>query len=336
MPHVSDAELEQTYQSLLEEAQLNLNYMALTVSACLIATFGLLSNSPAVIIGAMIIAPLMMPLRGLAFGALEGDPFLFRQSLTSLLIATGTAILLSFSLGFIINLPEFGSEVLARTQPNLIDLGVAVVAGSISGFAKVRPKISDALAGTAIAVALMPPLCVVGLSLSQGNFHFSWGAFLLYLTNFLGITLACMIVFVWAGYAPFSKSKRALFWTLALTGVLVVPLGISFVQLIRQAQLQATIKNILVSRTVTVGQQVELIKTEVDWTVSPPIVRLIVLANEPLTPKQVGLVEQFLQQEMKQPFKLVFQVREVQEVRTDSATKPSQQDSKAWYELIRK
>lgn len=335
MPHASPEELEQTYRSLLEDAQLNLNYMVLTVSACLIATFGLLSNSAAVIIGAMIIAPLMMPIRGLAFGALEGDPLLFRHSLTSLFVATGTAISLSCGLGFVINLPEFGSEVLARTQPNLIDLGIAVAAGSVSGFAKVRPKISDALAGTAIAVALMPPLCVVGLGLSQGNFQFSWGAFLLYLTNLLGINLACMLVFVWAGYAPFSKSKRALSWALALTGILAIPLGVSFLQLVRQAQLQATIKNILVSRTVTVGQQVDLIKTEVDWTASPPIVRLIVLANEPLTPKQVGLVEQFLRQEIGQPFKLVFLLREVQEVTTETVAKPSGQ-RKAWDELFRK
>lgn len=316
MNKVSLEEIEQIRDSLLEDSHLNLNYMVLTVSACLIASFGLLSNSAAAIIGAMIIAPLMMPLRGLAFGALQGNALLFRHSLISLIVATGVGIFLSCFLGLIVDLPEFGSEVLARTQPNLIDLGIAVVAGGMSGFAKTRPKVGDAMAGTAIAVALMPPLCVVGLSLSQGYWQFSWGAFLLYLTNFLGIVLACMLVFIWAGYAKKGKTKRALASTLALTGVLVIPLGISFVQLIRQAQLQATLRSILVSRTVTVGQQVELIKTDVDWTANPPLVRLIVRANKPLTSKQVDLVEKFIEKEMKRPFQLVFQVREVREVRS--------------------
>jgi len=322
MAKVSLEEMEQIRDSLLEDAQLNLNYMVLTVSACLIASFGLLSNSAAVIIGAMIIAPLMMPLRGLAFGALEGNAVLFRRSLISLFLATLVGILLSLLLGLIINLPEFGSEVLARTQPNLIDLGIAIVAGGMSGFAKVRPKVGDALAGTAIAVALMPPLCVVGLSFSQGFWQFSWGAFLLYLTNLLGITLACMLVFIKTGYAEKGQTKQALFSTIALTAVLVIPLGISFVQLVRQVQLQATLKKILVSRTVTVGQQVELVKTDVDWTANPPIVRLVVLANNPVTSKQVDLVEKFIEKEMKRPFQLVFQVREVREVRSKDFSKP--------------
>ncbi|OCR00995.1 hypothetical protein BCD67_06450 [Oscillatoriales cyanobacterium USR001] len=316
MTKVSVAEIEQMHDSLLEDSHLNLNYMVLTVSACLIASFGLLSNSAAVIIGAMIIAPLMMPLRGLAFAALEGNTRLFRRSLISLFVATAVGILLSCFLGVLVDLPEFGSEVLARTQPNLIDLGIAVVAGGMSGFAKTRPKVGDAMAGTAIAVALMPPLCVVGLSLSQGFWQFSWGAFLLYLTNFLGIILACMVVFIWAGYGGKSKTKRALASTLALTAVLVIPLGISFAQLVRQVQLQASLKKILVSRTVTVGQQVELIRTNVDWTANPPVVHLDVLANEPLTSKQVDLVEKFIQKEMKRPFRLVFRVREVREVRS--------------------
>lgn len=321
MPKLPAEVREKMDHSLLEEAELNLNYMLLTVSACLIATFGLIANSTTAIIGAMIVAPLMMPLRGLALGALEGKVVLFRRSLISLFVATLVAIILSYSLGVIISVPEFGSEVLARTQPNLIALGVAMVAGGVSGFAKVRPKISDAVAGTAIAVALMPPLCVVGLSLSQGMWQFSAGAFLLYSTNFLGITLACMLVFVWAGYSPMTTSIQALLWTIALTGVLVIPLGISFIRLVKQSQLQATLKKILVSRTVTVGQQVELIKTDVNWTASPPEVRLIVLANQPLTPKQVALVENFLQKEIGRPFKLIFQVREVQEVRAKDITK---------------
>ncbi len=103
----------------------------------------------------MIIAPLILPLRGLALRALERDVRLFRQSLISVTVGTGCAIALSWLVGRAFNLPasEFTPEILAGTPPNLADLGVAVAAGAISGFAKIRPKISDALAGTAIAVA---------------------------------------------------------------------------------------------------------------------------------------------------------------------------------------
>lgn len=316
LPKVDPDAIAQLHQNLLEDSRFNLNYLVLTVSACLIATFGLISNSPAVIIGAMIVAPLMLPLRGIAFGTLEGELTLVRQSLFSISLGTVVAISLAWTLGRIVGIPEFGSEVLARSQPNLIDLGIAVVAGGLSGFAKVRPQVSDALAGTAIAVALMPPLCVVGLTLSQGIWSYSSGAFLLYLTNLLGIILACMLVFILAGYTDSRKNKPALRWTLFLTGILIIPLGISFWQLVRQSQLQATLRKILVGRTITVGQQVELIKTEVNWTAYPPVVHLDVLAKKTLTPKQVRLVEEFVTQEMGESFILVFQVSNIKEVRS--------------------
>lgn len=315
-PNASQKELKNLHESLTVDAELSQNYVVLIVSSCLIASFGLISNSAAVIIGAMIIAPLMLPLRSLAFSALEGDLHLFRQSLISVGVGTGLSILLAGLLGSLVAIPEFGSEVLSRTQPNLVDLGIAVAAGGISGYAKVRPKISDALAGTAIAVALMPPICVVGLSLSQGIWQFSWGAFLLYLTNLLGITLACMLVFIAMGYARIS---HALGWTLGLTGILLLPLGASFFQLVKQSQLQATLRKNLVNRTVTIGQQVRLIKTEVNWTKNPPEVYLNVQADKPITPKQVRLVEEFIEKEMKQRFTIIVRASRVHEVRSSDS-----------------
>ncbi|MEY3867609.1 MAG: hypothetical protein RLZZ338_1500 [Cyanobacteriota bacterium] len=314
MSQASAEAIEKMRQELLEDSELNLNFMILTITACLIATFGLLSNSTAVIIGAMIVAPLMMPLRGLAFGALEGYPVLFRRSITSLGVATIVALLLATFLGRLVGFPDFGSEVLARTEPTLIDLGIAVVAGGLSGFAKVRPKVSDALAGTAIAVALMPPLCVVGLSLSQGLWQYSWGAFLLYITNLLGITVACMLVYILAGY---TRPNRVLGGAIALTGLLVIPLGLSLFQLLRQSQLEYTLKVVLLSQTITFGQQVELVRTQINWSTKIPTVYLRVRAKESVSPKQVRLVQEFVSQQLKQPFKLVFEVAPVQNVVAD-------------------
>lgn len=98
-------------------------------------------------------------------------------------------------MGSLVSLPEFGSEVVARSKLTLLDLVIAVAAREISGFAKVKPKVSGNLAETAIAVALMPRVWVIGLGLSQADCLLSRGAALLYLTNFLEIALSCMLIF---------------------------------------------------------------------------------------------------------------------------------------------
>lgn len=303
--------IKRLHRELWLDATWNVNYIVFTISACLIATFGLISNSTAVIIGAMLIAPLMMPLRALAFAALEGEFLLFRKALLSIIGATILALFLSSLTGHLVNIPEFGSETLARTQPNLVDLGIAVVAGGISSFAKVRRGVSDAMAGTAIAVALMPPLCVVGLCLSQEKFFFAKGAFLLYLTNLLGITLACMIVYILAGY---TEVNHALGWTIALTGLMILPLGASFLELVRQAHLETEITNKLINETITVGEGVAKTNIEVDWTKEPPIIYVTLQTHKEIFPNQAALVEEFITRKMGRPFEIIFMVNEVKQV----------------------
>ncbi|MBW4687673.1 MAG: DUF389 domain-containing protein [Komarekiella atlantica HA4396-MV6] len=309
--------IQQLEIELLAESMLDSSYLVLIFGSCAIATFGLLSNSSAVIIGAMIIAPLMLPIRAFAFGALQGNVPLFRQGIISVVVGTIAAIAIAYSLGLFTRLPTFGSEILARSEPTLLDLGIAVAAGSISGYAKVEPKISGSLAGTAIAVALMPPVCVIGLGLSQANFSLSFGATLLYLTNLLGITLSCMLTFLIAGYTSMRRARKPLTWTLALTAILLIPLGVSFFRLVRQSQLEISVRRALLNRTVTF-QRLELLTNQTNWLTNPPQIRLNVRAKEPVTPRQVQLLEEFIEREMGQPFTLIFQVGEVEEVRRSS------------------
>jgi uncharacterized hydrophobic protein (TIGR00271 family) len=314
-PRITPLHLEEIRSGLLEESTINTSYIVLILGSCVIATLGLLSNSAAVIIGAMIIAPLMLPIRGIAFGALEGNLILFRKALTAIIIGTIISIALALLIGYLVALPQFGSEVISRSRPTLLDLGIAIAAGGISGFAKVQPKISESLAGTAIAVALMPPICVIGLGLSQVNWSLSIGASILYLTNLLGITLSCMLTFLLTGCASFKRAKKALGWTLALTGILFIPLNISLYQLIRQARLEVSLRQALLNRTVTF-QRMVLLNSDVDWVNNPPIVRLNVRTQEPITPKQVALLEKFLAKEMSQTFILIFEVSQIEEVRS--------------------
>lgn len=315
---VSRDRLQQLQSELLDEATPDRSYFVLIIGSCIIATFGLLTNSVAVIIGAMIIAPLMLPIRALAFGALTGNVQLFRQGLGAALLGTVVAVAIAMMLGIFVNLSSFGSEILSRSRPNLLDLGIAIAAGAISAYAKWQPKISGTLAGTAIAVALMPPVCVIGLGLSRLDHALSLGATLLYLTNLLGITLACMLTFLVIGCSPLRRAHKALCSTLALTAVLTVPLGFSFVRLVRQAQLETSLKQALLNRTITF-QRVVLLNLDTNWLTAPPEVRLQVRSQDPITPKQVRLLEEFLERETGKTFRLVLEVGKVEEVWAESS-----------------
>lgn len=97
----------------------------------------------------------------------------------------------------------------------------------------------------------MPPVCTIGLGLSQGNWVLSWGATLLYITNLLGIALSCLLVFLLAGYSNFHRARNAIVLTSILTAVLLIPLGISFATLSNQARLERLLKKALLQRTIT-------------------------------------------------------------------------------------
>ncbi|MDA0265918.1 MAG: DUF389 domain-containing protein [Cyanobacteria bacterium] len=311
---VSPQALKYMCDSLQGESTLDLNFTVLIIGSCIIATFGLISNSTAVIIGAMLIAPLMLPIRGIAFGILEAEGELIREGFKALGIGTAIAILLSTGLGISTGIvAPYGSEILARSQPTLLDLGIAIAAGALAGFAKIEAKLSSSLAGTAIAVALMPPLCVVGLWLAKGNWQGAGGAILLYATNLLGITLACMVAFWLAGYSPLNRARRPIQMTLILTSLLVIPLGFSTFELWRQTRLESSVRRALLGSTDTF-QRLQLVDLQTDWLGDVPEVTLVVYAREPVTPKQVRLLEDFLAEEMGQPFQLNFEVSDLEDV----------------------
>jgi uncharacterized hydrophobic protein (TIGR00271 family) len=308
------------HTSLLAEATLSRSYAFLVIAACLLASLGLLANSTAVVIGAMIVAPLMLPIRALAWGALQADLLIFRRGLAALAVGVALSIALSWFVGWAVGIHTSNSEILARTQPNLLDLGVAIVAGAVSAAAKLRPRIGDAVAGTAIAVALMPPLCVTGLSAANGNSGLAAGAFLLFATNLLGIAFACMSVFAAKGHAPHAeRTRRALAAGALLLLALAWPLTRSMFQLLDQDRVTAVIQRQLTQRTVTVGQQMELVSTRIDWSRTLPEVRLLVRAHEKPSSHQVELLETFLRGQLGRPVRLLFEVIRIDEVHGSTA-----------------
>jgi uncharacterized membrane protein len=208
----------------------------------------------------------------------------------------------------------------ARTRPNLFDLGIAVSAGAVAGIARVRPAISSTIAGTAIAVALMPPLCVVGLTLA----HLAWsqakGALLLFGTNFLGIAAACMVVYIIAKEFR-SHNRTALVTTIVITGVLLFPLGASSFEIAREAAIEAEIRHELTTNTVTF-QRARLIDASFDWYQKPLKLRLNVSASDPVTPSQIGDLERFVQRRTGQPVNIIMFVDTFTTVTDDKGSSP--------------
>jgi len=158
------------------------DFFLLVVLSCSIATLGLITDSPAVIIGAMLVAPLMSPIIGIGLASIVGDSHLLKNAVSALLRGAGLAVLLSAVVTLfnsylpIISFQTLPQEVLSRTHPTPIDLVIAFSGGIAAAYAMTQPNLSAALPGVAIATALMPPVCTVGIGLALGRLDVAGGA----------------------------------------------------------------------------------------------------------------------------------------------------------------
>ena len=250
-PFVEDAVSGEELTLVMQQASIpSFGFFFMLALAACIATLGLIANSAPAIIGAMIIAPLMAPIMSLAFGiVLFERPLIVRSILT---VIAGVVLVVGFAYvsTLLIGLRVTGSEILNRTAPTLLDLGVAVAAGGAAAFAYTRRSIINSIAGVAIAVALVPPLAVTGiglalggrassetgLSLSEfglysGGSDIAAGSFLLFLTNFVGIVAFAILVFLSQKYGSWRKSLIGLAIFVFASVFLFEPLGNSFIAL---------------------------------------------------------------------------------------------------------
>jgi uncharacterized hydrophobic protein (TIGR00271 family) len=198
--HVESRAKPQVYAQVFHSADMaSLSYwLELFISAG-IATFGLVLNSPAVIIGAMLISPLMGPLMATGLALAVGDLYMGTKALLNLAVSTLAAVAFSAALVWALPFHAATTEILARTNPNLLDLGVALLSGLAGSLVVCRGGGGGgvmALPGVAIAVALMPPLCTVGYGVGSGlNWAIMGGAGLLFVTNLAAIVTAAFVVF---------------------------------------------------------------------------------------------------------------------------------------------
>ncbi|EDY39444.1 conserved domain protein [Cyanobium sp. PCC 7001] len=300
------------------DARLDQEYLVLTTASGLIATLGLLANSTAVVIGAMLIAPWILPLRATAFAILRGNLPLVGRGLLTLSIGVLTTVAISALLGAVVALPVFGSEVLGRTAPNVLDLAIAIVAGAIATYAKVRVKAIGSLAGTAIAVALVPPVCVFGLLIAAGEWQMARGAGLLFAANLLGILSGALVMLGIARPELRQKlfTSKLGYISLLFTGLLLIPLSTSFLALTANARRQAALDRVeqdiaesLRKETITLGQDAELVGISIDWGQNPPLIRASVRVSKPNlpTPRQVADVQDFINSRQPYRYRLLVQ-----------------------------
>jgi uncharacterized hydrophobic protein (TIGR00271 family) len=212
-----------------EEGGLSGRYIFMTAMSCGIAILGLLLSSPAVIIGAMLISPLMGPIMLMGFSLSILELKALRESIVSLAVGTGLALGTSFLIVFLSPLTDVTPEILARTRPNFFDLLVAVFSGLAGGYAVIHRK-GETIVGVAIATALMPPLAVVGYGLATAQFQLAGGAFFLYMTNLLAIALSVTVLSRFYGFGERHSPKHNFWQTGMIVGVFValsIPLGLA-------------------------------------------------------------------------------------------------------------
>lgn len=314
-PALTQVERNELVWSARKSALSSIDYNWLIMMSAGLATLGLMLNSVAVIIGAMLVAPLMSPLGALAVGLAVGELDTTRRAAFTLIQGVVLSLVISIGIGLIFPTQSPTSEMLSRGTPTLIDAGVALVSGLVAAFALARKEIPVALAGVAIAAALMPPICTIGLGIAFGNERLALGATLLFITNITFIVASENVIFLWMGMRPGRRQETqrgvALWWAL-IAGILVIVIT-SIILLGQEASENVAIEDILLNEL----PAAEFVSIEErrrdDDTLS---VLFTVRSPDDITPQRVSELEEILETEFEDDIALDIVNLRVIEART--------------------
>ena len=227
-----------------EDCAMSERYLFMTAMSAGIAVLGLLLSSPAVVIGAMLLSPLMGPIMGLGFALAIGDYHWLKQSARSLAWGTAMAVGLTGLLVYLSPIQTITPEIAARTQPNLFDLFVALFSALAGAYAMIRGR-DGTIVGVAIATALMPPLATVGFGLATWNWTVFSGALMLYVTNLITIALTAWAMARLYGFKTTLSARNTLFQNVAVAAVFValaIPLAYSLQNIAWQTNAQRIVR----------------------------------------------------------------------------------------------
>jgi uncharacterized hydrophobic protein (TIGR00271 family) len=273
-------------------------YLLMNTLAAVIACYGLFANSPAVVIGAMIVAMLLGPITGVALALVDSDMRGLGQALGALLGGVVCMMVAAFILGIIHHDIPITNEILARTAPNLLDLMIALAGGAAGAYATVSPRLSAAFVGVAIATALVPPLSAASILCARGAYDLARGAFLLAFSNMVAIQFASSAVLWLMGFRRFTQTSglalvtflRRNLVSVAILAALAFLLATNLQQVIAKQLFEIRVRGTL-RQAVNASAGSYLADVRFATTKTTTIVRAVVRGPNPPSADQVAALE---------------------------------------------
>ncbi|MFD1606507.1 TIGR00341 family protein [Oceanobacillus luteolus] len=223
------ASRHELYTTVQGASRISVSYIWFIIFSAIVAAVGIIKSSPAIVIGAMLIAPLIGPVTAISFASVLGDYKLIRQSIITSLVGIGIPLVIAAIFSFFFDPPIYSDEFLSRTDIHIIDFIAAIVSGAAGALSFVKRN-TGALVGVMVSVALIPPTVVFGMILGTGNWTKALVPFILLMVNVCSILLSAVIVFWLSGIKPNNwqdiqraniSRKLSLIFILTITVILV-------------------------------------------------------------------------------------------------------------------
>jgi uncharacterized hydrophobic protein (TIGR00271 family) len=331
-PTLTVSERLEVNRRIRQSALAGVDFYTLIILASVIAVIGLIQNSAAVIIGAMLVAPLMSPILAMAHSIVLGDGRLLTQASESTVKGVILAIVVAIAVALVVPPQPLSAEILSRTRPNLLDLLVALASGAAAAYALSRKRLAAALPGVAIAAALVPPLAVVGYGLGYGLYRLAGGALLLFVTNLTAIILSAAIVFLLLGFRPTQAERgqrlqRGMLLSLVIILIIAIPLGYTTYNFQRQLERQGIVETVLEDELTKESAEVENV------TITPDgdgfLISGTIFAYEDLTMEELSQIQTSLSEAVGAPVKIRARVVQAALVEMDITPLGQVQESQA-------
>jgi uncharacterized hydrophobic protein (TIGR00271 family) len=290
--YASEERFKDLFTALRDDAQINGIYMGLMVLSTMLAATGLYLSSASVIIGAMLLAPLMAPIVSLSMGILRAEIGMINKSIGKIVLGILIALFSSALITFLFPHKPITNEMLARLNPTLLDLAVAIISGIAAACSKSFKEILQSLAGVAIAVALVPPLTVAGIGIGRLDFNFFYQAFLLFSTNLVGILIAATFTFRALGFSAAVKSKRGLGVAFIFLVLISIPLYFSYFRIVEDRAFEKSWQH---ERFLVNEKYLIIQKAAVSHRGDKELIIMDILARESLTREDLNAFKKKLQ-----------------------------------------
>lgn len=297
-PSPENQEQETIRENIRKGATFDRAYLLMNVLAATIASYGLFANSPAVVIGAMIVAMLLGPIAGVALALVDSDMKFLLKSMSTLLGGTMGVMVSAFIVGIIHKDIPITNEIMVRTAPNLLDLMIALAGGAAGAYATVSPRLSIAFVGVAIATALVPPLSSAGILFARGEGDLGTGAILLALTNMVAIQFAFSVVLWFTGFRHVTRTSGHSLFTFArrnavsITILLVLAVVLTnSLQRVVARQIFETTSRFTLHQEINNSLGSHLVVVQFETIPETTIIRAVVRGPNPPSAAQVAALE---------------------------------------------